>query len=121
MASKGSYEVINRVNKYSSITIWSFWMWMQCFYEYSFSTAVIDADTQLAQTFNVPRSTCSSAKTIHLIRKKKSLTQSPILKTHSIRGDPDKTALSRNSRRKVGNDQETKQQNCHITVYHSEL
>ena len=54
-------------------------------------------------------------------KEKKSLTESPILKTHSIRGDSDKTALSRNSRRKVGNDQETKQQNCHITVYHSEL
>ena len=43
------------------------------------------------------------------------------IKKHSIRGDSDKSALSRNSRKKVGNDQETKQQNCHITVYHSEL
>ena len=43
------------------------------------------------------------------------------IKKHSIRGDSDKSGLSRNSRKKVGNDQETKQQNCHITVYHSEL
>ena len=46
MSAKGGYVVINRVYKYSNVAMWSFWMWMQLFYEYSFSTAVIGAGTQ---------------------------------------------------------------------------
>ena len=94
---------------------------MQRFYEYSFSTAVIDADTHIAKNFQRSTEHLLVSKNHSFDKETKSLTESPILKTHSIRGDSDKTALRRNSRRKVGNDQETKQQNCHITVYHSEL
>ena len=41
-------------------------MWKKRFYEYSFSTAVICADTQLAQTSDVPQSTYSAAKTVRI-------------------------------------------------------
>ena len=43
---------------------------MQHFYEYSFSTAAIGADTQLAQSFEVLQNTCSSAKTARFDKEK---------------------------------------------------
>ena len=73
---------------------------MQHFYEYSFSTAAIGADTQLAQSFEVLQNTCSSAKT--------------------ARFDSDKTPPSRDSRSQEGNDEKLQQQDCHIKVYYSE-
>ena len=53
---------------------------MQGFYEYSFSTAVICADTQLTQASDVPRSTYSAAKTARFDKEKSSLTALPIFK-----------------------------------------
>ena len=37
-----------------------------------------------------------------------------------IMGDSDKTPPSRDSRSQEGNDEKLQQQDCHITVYHSE-
>lgn len=37
-----------------------------------------------------------------------------------FRGDSDKTPPSRDSRSQEGNDEKLQQQDCHITVYHSE-
>ena len=45
-------------------------MWKERFYEYSFSTAVICVDIQVAQTSDVPRSTYSAAKTAGIDKEK---------------------------------------------------
>ena len=87
---------------------------MQYFYEYSFSTAAIGADTQLAQSFEVLQNTCSSAKTARFDKEK--ITPG----RERFRGDSDKTPPSRDSRSQEGNDEKLQQQDCHITVYHSE-
>ena len=58
-------------------------MWKERFYEYSFSTALICVDIQVAQTSDVPRSTYSAAKTAGIDKEKSSLTALPIFK-HTV-------------------------------------